>query len=121
MLTAPAPFPQIGAYALFYDDGDRKTHLVRIQRRHGPDAVISFPLRAGASGTRTVPLADLLDGTPLTGSERAEWRRLEAELRGMVRPGKARIDRAAELRLREIRSMKLADLMRDLPDTRAVA
>lgn len=78
MLRTHAPFPQVGSFALFEHEG--KSQLARIVGRHPADAtaVISLPERPDAGGNLTVPVAGLIDGTPLTDAEAAELRQLES-------------------------------------------
>ncbi|QAY77899.1 hypothetical protein [Sphingosinicella sp. BN140058] len=71
MLRTPAPFPQVGSYALTIHQDE--ITLARIQGRNGEDATISLPLFSGASGNRTVPLGELIDATPLSDDEASEW------------------------------------------------
>lgn len=89
MLSPATPFPYVGSYAL-YEDPDQpapqRTELVRILARR-PDhdaayAMVSFPLREGASGNKMVPEAALIDGTPLTDAEAREFHDLDRDLAG---------------------------------------
>jgi hypothetical protein len=118
MIRTPAPFPQPGSYALMADLGE--THIVRILGRN-PEArlaIISFPARRGASGNRTVPLAELVDGTPLTAEERATMRRLFDEANALADGGRAqkdRLEKARALRQREINAEQLEQLKAILP------
>lgn len=102
MLNQPAPFPYVGSYALFEDD-DGETHLVRIQakrpEREGATdrvfAMISFPLRDGASGNKVVAFDQLADGTPLTREEQREFHDLDRALVGRsLRTPKQKIAKA---------------------------
>jgi hypothetical protein len=118
MIRTPAPFPQPGSYALLVDLG--QTHIVRILSRvpDAAEAVISFPARWGASGNKTVPLADLIDGTPLTADERREMRHLFEEADALAAGGRAHRQRLAEanaLRQRDIHSETLERLKGTLP------
>lgn len=115
MLNNPTPFPLVGSYALY--ETACETHLVRIQHRDmsGREgaALISFPGSFAASGSKTVPLADLIDGTPLTLDERAE---MQATLRAMGAAAihnsrAARAKRYLALRERDIRSETMQRLM----------
>jgi hypothetical protein len=112
MLRTATPFPQTGSYALKDEDGS--LHLVRIVRRDAAgNAVVSFPLVAGASGTKTLELDALLDGTPLSDFEEGERVRLAAELHGRERPDPEKAERLEALRARAIRAPILAGLMAD--------
>lgn len=110
MLKVPAPYPQVGSYALFVDDllatELQRAELVRLQStplgKEG--ALVSWPLRVGSSGSRRVPLADLIDATPLTKAEEREMHDLDRELRGRKRPDKAKAPRCEALRRRHIMS-----------------
>lgn len=111
MLTTDAPFPQVGSYALHRDD--YKTRLARIQQRQGDTALISFPCEPGASGTRTVPLAELEDATPLTSAERAELKDLGNQVRATrkrTREVKIAEARCLALRRRDINAATLDNL-----------
>jgi hypothetical protein len=118
MLNTPAPFPQVGSYALVVHEG--KTRLARIiQRDPGGDRIgISLPQRYGAAGVLTVAFEELIDGTPLSDAERAELTALERDLAGRARPKKAAAARHDELRHRDIHAGRLAELLRE---TKAVA
>lgn len=115
MLDSNTPFPQAGSYGLFQAAGT--TELARIMSRPPategaePFAEISLPLVYGASGNKRVPLADVLDGTPLTKGEEAEYRRLDRELAGQSRPNRTKHARLQQLRLRSIRAPMLKDLL----------
>lgn len=117
MLKVPAPFPQVGSYALFVDDTlpieQQRAELVRIQYRDGgtivePWVKISWPLRTGASGYRVVAEAALVDGTALSKDEQRELTDLLNYCRDRIRPNKAKLERADALRDRLI----MSDLMR---------
>ena len=119
MLKVASPFPQVGSYALAEIDGE--TLLARIIGLSGrqsdatAEATISLPARRYiASGNVTLPLADLIDGTPLTPEEEAELKALEATVpAGPSRSAKVKKQQAryAALRLRSINSVTLANLM----------
>ena len=110
MLKIPAPFPQVGSFALLIDmnqPAPQRAELVRILERtypQGSGATVSFPLRTGASGYNTVPLAGLIDGTPLTSEESAELDALRSHLSQQTRPNRKKIERAEALRRRQIYS-----------------
>jgi hypothetical protein len=119
MLKTSAEFPHAGSFALFVDStlppSQQRAELVRIQIVHfavHPSTLvtITFPLRQGASGTKRVPVADLIDGTPLNYDERREHADLERHLKGRTRLTprlKAMVQRAEKLRQRAIFSMVL--------------
>lgn len=114
MLNTPAIFPQVGSYALLELAGE--TRLVRIQHRHVGDragcALVSFPGSFNASGSTTVGLDLLIDGTPLTPTEHAEAARLERELSGKPASTRSKAYRRyMALRERDIRSETMARLM----------
>lgn len=104
MLAQPTPFPQVGSYGLHRVQGG--TRLARIQQRDcvgGEDyALISYPSRTGASGNLTVPLADLIDATPLTDDENRELRALSGEL-----PSRRAARNAAKLRLEQLANRRI--------------
>lgn len=88
MLSPSTPFPNVGSYALLIDsDADPKTgvELVRILERRVSVALVAFPLRDGASGNKVVPVADLIDASPLTDSETREFHDLDRALFGRTR------------------------------------
>jgi hypothetical protein len=91
MLRTQAPFPEVGSYALLIDRnlpaGQQRGELVRILRKApiSEQTTVAFPLRTGASGTRVVDHADLIDGTPLTGPEERELADLDRDLRGRLK------------------------------------
>jgi hypothetical protein len=115
MLKVPAPFPQVGSFALFIDEnlprGEQRAELVRIMRRYRMDreapVAIAFPNRTGATGNTTTTVDQLIDASPLTVAERAEHAELEKDLRKHARARltpamKDRIHRAEALRKRAI-------------------
>lgn len=123
MLKVPAPFPQVGSYAMFVDSNlprdDQRAELVRIIRRptvcdRGGDVAIALPLRIGASGNQVVDEADLLDATPLTGAEQRELTDLLNYIRARVRPDKTKMARAEALRSRLVMSDVMAIEQRKL-------
>lgn len=87
MLTPPATFPYPGSYALLVDQDapyPQADELVRINWRREGWAMVSFPLRDGASGNKTVAAADLVDATPLTAEEAREFHDLDRSLFGRI-------------------------------------
>lgn len=133
MLHNATPFPFVGSYALLIDTDQPPEHqqaeLVRILKRDVHPAalgavlmvVVSFPLRAGASGTKTVALEDLIDGTPLDGIEQRELADLQRDTRQRLRPNKAKVARREVLRQRAIWSPILARRLRDADAQRKAA
>lgn len=115
MLPIPTPFPQVGSYCLHRLEG--RTVLARIQNRFDDGtALISLPLVPDvASGAPRVPVAELIDGTPLTEAERAELLRLTGELLQKKRHPKAKKDRADALRQRDIHAGVMARLVARVP------
>src|SRR5690349_17226481 len=114
MLRAETAFPQQGSYALLPEGSD--THLVRINHRPNPaEAIVTFPLPPGATGTRRGNLADLVDGTPLTEAEAAELDRLTAKRNGVLGRGQRprRDQRYDELAARAGNASLLAELRRE--------
>lgn len=89
MLSTATPFPQVGSFALFADDhlppAERRAELARLLERGHSTALIALPLRSGAAGNRRVPLADLIDATPLDSGEQRELADLQRHLRGRAR------------------------------------
>jgi hypothetical protein len=90
MLTPETPYPYPGSYALFIDrdlpESQQHEELVRIMWRRADDdgswVAVSFPQRAGASGTKVVPAGELIDATPLSGPEAVEFHNLDRHLFG---------------------------------------
>lgn len=121
MIKSPAAFPFPGSYALHVVAGTPE--LVRVLEWIGPQgrvpfeddatALVAFPLRIGASGNTQVPLATLIDATPLDADERQELSALEAKLAGSKRPRKADLARELQLRSRDVQSTVLEKLIRD--------
>lgn len=114
MISAPAPFPFAGSYALHVDHAlpviDQRAELVRITRVDGIHCTVTFPLRTGSSGIRTVMEMDLLDGTPLTQAEQVELADALREVKGRKRLSsrlKALADRAEDLRARAMAAIIL--------------
>lgn len=105
MLTPETPFPYPGSYALYVDPdaaAPQAAELVRIQWRAINAVAVSFPLRAGASGNKSVPAADLIDTTPLTAAETREFHDLDLHLGGRsIRTPKQKRDMARRDALRE--------------------
>jgi hypothetical protein len=116
MLRTPAPFPQVGSYALIEIDG--RLHLARIQKRTcDAEVMISLPLlRDVASGNRKVSPDALIDGTPLSEFEQRELGRLEIEAAAGGRGAPAKRERADALSDRMTHAPILADMMKRLPD-----
>lgn len=111
LLSPETPFPQVGSYALLIDRDrpleQQSAELVRILRRYRMDrdapVTVAFPLREGASGTKSVVVSDLIDATPLTSAESREMTDLGRALTGpRVRGRKAKAERYGQLRARAI-------------------
>lgn len=102
MLSGAVPFPLPGSYALIEHEGE--TRLARIVQRRGGDALIALPERADAGGNLNVAVADLMDGTPETPAETAEFNRLWTKRK--TKAERARLD---HLRNRRIWTRILAE------------
>lgn len=117
MIKSPAEFPFSGSYALHVVAGEPQ--LVRILEWIGPQTegsarvLVTYPLRIGASGNAQLPLAELIDATPLDAAERIELAKLEEGLAGKPRPRKLALAREAELRGRAVQSTVLEKLIRE--------
>lgn len=100
MLSPATPFPHPGSYGLHEDPalapGDRRAELVRILERGNAVALVAYPLREGAGGNQRVPLADIVDATPLTHEESREMTDLARSLVG--RSMRTKAQRAAKAR-----------------------
>jgi hypothetical protein len=106
MLSPETPFPYNGSYALLVDtdrpESEQRSELVRINWRREGFVMVSFPLREGASGNKTVAFADLIDGTPLSAEEEREFHDLDRGLAGRsLRTAKQKRDKARRDALRE--------------------
>jgi hypothetical protein len=118
MLSPETPFPYVGSYALFVDPDappPQADELVRINWRREGFAMVSFPLRDGASGNKTVPFADLIDATPLSSEEAREFHDLDRALFGRsLRTAKQKREAARRdaLRRRTIYAPLLERLLR---------
>lgn len=115
MLKTPASFPFPGSFALHVDTG--QPQLVRIiawadvQSGKPTSVLVSYPLRLGASGNTQLPVAALINGSPLTAEERMELRVLEEHLSGKKRPRKLDLAREAELRTRDVNAVAMTRLI----------
>lgn len=116
MLKSPATFPFPGSYALHVVAG--QPELVRLLEwlgnplDAGTNVLIAYPLRTGASGNTQLPLAELIDATPLNSDERIALTALEKRVAGKSRPRRADIARELYLRTRAVNSdamLKLID------------
>lgn len=122
MLHPATNFPQVGSYCLYEDKdlprGERRPELARILEVGASVALIALPLREGrASGNKRVPLADLIDGTPLTDEEKVEEVELFRAVLGKDRLTPAlrrKKDRHDALRQRQIWSGCLQKKLDDL-------
>lgn len=95
MLSAATPFPQQGSYALYTRGLTQIARIISVDTRDGVKvATISLVIRAGASGNRRVPLAELRDPTPLDAVEQAQLAELERVWLNAPRP-RGRWQRAA--------------------------
>lgn len=115
MIKSPAQFPFPGSYALHVVAGEPQ--LVRILEWIGPQTeggavvLVTYPLRTGASGNSQLPLAELIDATPLDANERIELAKLEEGLHGQSKPRRLRLAREAELRGRAVQWQVLEKLI----------
>lgn len=122
MLNTPAPFPEVGSWALCERLG--VLEAVRIVDR--ADSVglvgISFPTVPSSSGAfRTLP-ERLVDATPLTPEEGAEFDALAAYLQGLEQPERStKAPRFEALRLRIRHARQLVDRLHRINAHRALA
>lgn len=118
MLKNATPFPQQGSYCLYEDPAlpaaRRNAELVRIIERGAAAVLVSYPLRDGAGGNQRVPLADLLDATPLTAEESREMTDLARSLIG--RSMRTKAQKAAKARHDALQSRNIwsGSLLRQL-------
>jgi hypothetical protein len=94
--------------------------MLRVPDRQD-NVTIAFPLRYGASGNRTVPLASLADTSQPTAAELAEMHDLDARISGKARPKGADLARFEALRLRVIRAPLLRQKLAQLAQRNAMA
>lgn len=113
MLKTPAPFPNVGAWALLEQGGE--TLAVRIVYRDGEIAAVAAAGQFAASAAKRVPVSTLLAADALSPDEQAEYAALDARLAGRARPRKADLDRFEALRLRWIRAERLQELLAAVP------
>lgn len=127
MLSNETPFPYPGSYGLLIDPdapAPQPNELVRINWRREGWAMVSFPLRGGASGNKVIAAGDLIDATPLTADEEREFHESDRALAGRdprnfskrQRWLKARRDL---FRLRMIHAPVMERLMRDMRERQA--
>jgi hypothetical protein len=111
MLAAESTFPFAGSFALLRDPRlapeEQKLELVRIIELGTTEALVSLPLRIGAEGNLRVPLADLIDGTPLTRDDEAELLSLDYLVRHKARRWKHHKHKHDALRQRQIHAICL--------------
>jgi hypothetical protein len=135
MLSNETTFPYPGSYALLIDEDappPTPDELVRINWRQIRDsgsgaaevAMVSFPLREGASGNKIVPFAQLIDATPLTAEERREFHDLDRALdgrdpRNFSKAQRWRAARRDALRRRMVHAPVMERLLRTLRDHQA--
>lgn len=111
MLRTPAPYPEVGAEALIVEAHRSRPVRILARDRVGrtPMALVAFQDRDGrygASGNKRVRLADLVDPSPLSDAEEAEYRRLDRELASKARPDARKARRLEALRLRSIHATR---------------
>jgi hypothetical protein len=115
MLSPETPFPYVGSYALYCDpdaEPPQADELVRINWRREGFAMVSFPLRDGASGNKTVPFADLIDATPLSSEEAREFHDLDRALFGRVDGAVGKDGRRTRLSAKQKREAARRDALR---------
>jgi hypothetical protein len=121
LLSPETPYPYVGSYALLEDEG--RTELVRILWRREGWTMVSFPLRDGASGNKTVASADLIDATPLAFAEQKEFHDLDRALFGRspsTKRQKALNARRDALHRRMVWAPYMERLMRQLREREAL-
>lgn len=110
MLNNNAPFPLAGSAALIEQGGVRV--LARINRvNEDGTRTIFIGNNWAASATKTVPLAELQDGTPLTDAEVRELAKLDADLAGKARVPAKKLQRFNALMERQTLAPILTGLL----------
>lgn len=109
MLNVPAAFPQPGSWALAEIRGAEEA--VRIVNVVDGDAIVSMPNCCSASGNLRLPVAQLLDPTPLAPAEKAEAEALERSMVGKSRVPRAKRERFEALTRRELHARRLAEVL----------
>jgi hypothetical protein len=115
MLHTPSAFPEVGSWALYQRLG--LTHAARIAGLEGEGeerlATISLAdVPNASSGRLTVPLAEILDATPLTADEVEQKAALETYLGGLAAPERSsKAPLYDALCRREAHATKLVELL----------
>jgi hypothetical protein len=109
LLSTPTPYPHVGAWAVYVQDGTPVA--ARILSRGADSALISIAGRFAATASKTVPVADLRDPTPLADDERAAKDAAERRIAGKARPRKADVELFDALSDREQYAAELARLL----------
>lgn len=113
MLRTPAPYPNVGSWALLEEPGGTKA--VRILERDGEEALISIAGEFVASANRRLPVAGLANADALTIDEAVELLAIETRIAGRARPRKADVERESALRHRLIRAEQLQQILAKIP------
>lgn len=117
MLRTPAPFPQVGSWALLREEG--REVAVRITATVPDEAGMLLVSVAGehtASAVKRRPLAALRNTDALSADEQAELAAIDARMAGKARPKKADVERAHLLGTRHERSKILRALLEKQPE-----
>lgn len=117
MLRTPAPFPNVGSWALLAENGQTlAVRITAIDPGVPGRVVVSIAGAYTASGTRRLALLSLLNADELTPQERDELAELDARMAGKARPKKADVERAHLLGTRHERAKILRALLEKQPE-----
>lgn len=115
MLSIPSDFGQVGSWVLYDRPGDpHAARILAVEEKDG-DRVATISLADVphlATGQLEVPLAQLVDPTPLNPAERDELARLAAYLDTLAQPQRSsRVARFDALKLRLQSARRVADML----------
>jgi hypothetical protein len=118
LLNIPAPFPQVGAWALFNRGGESVAARIVGLTADGSVATLSFPDRPTSSGFATAAARDLIDPSPLDTAECEEMAALAAHLSGLAAPRRGKkAARYEALWLRDRRARRIVEQLRRINGT----
>jgi hypothetical protein len=116
LLHTPAPFPQVGSWALLQEEGrDLAVRITATVPGEPGQVVVSIAGAFVASAVKRLPLAALRNADALTPDEQAELAAVEARVAGKSRPKKADVARQRELSERDSRAGILRAVLARVP------